>query len=345
MNPPPSQTLVSVIIPCYNREQILPAALKSVLSQTLHDIEIICVDDGSTDATAAVLSQFARQDARVRVLSQNNQGSGPARNAGMDAASGKYIAFMDSDDAYPAPDVLDKLYYAAEKNRVDIAGGSLQIRHADGSISYPIGGAMDGSIFTREGVADYSDYQYDFGYYRFIFRRSLLEQNNIRFPALRRYQDPPFFVRAMHAAGKFAHIACPTYLFSANPGTKEWKTDLAVKEMLAGVADVLDFSRAKGLMRLHGYTLQHLLLLLITVADVKKDAAKMQTEVYSILQHVDRQWAENVSPTISLLTHYKSFVFRRRLYRLCIRLCSALMPSRQAKQRMRSATMDPSLWL
>ncbi len=345
MNRTPSQVLVSVIIPCYNREQVLPAALKSVLSQTLHDIEVICVDDGSTDATAAVLSQFARQDARVHVISQNNQGSGPARNAGMDAASGEYIAFMDSDDAYPAPGVLDKLYHAAEKYRVDVAGGSLQICYADGSISYPAGSAMDGSVFTREGVADYSDYQYDFGYYRFIFRRSLLERNNIRFPALRRYQDPPFFVRAMYAAGKFAHIACPTYLFSANPGTKEWKTDLAVREMLAGVADVLDFSRTKGLMKLHGYTLQHLLLLLITVADVKKDASNMQAEVCSVMQHANREWAAAVCPNISLLLHYKRFVFRRRLYRLCIRLCSALMPSRRAKQRMRSAAMDPSLWL
>ena len=110
---------VSVIIPCYNAEKYLDQCLRSVLNQTLQDIEILCVDDGSTDNTLAMLNQYAAADSRLRVLRQQNKFAGVARNTGMDAASGEYFAFLDADDFYE-PDGLEKAYAIAKENDVQM---------------------------------------------------------------------------------------------------------------------------------------------------------------------------------------------------------------------------------
>ena len=91
---------VSVIIPVYNAERYLRKCLDSVLNQTLRDIEIICVDDSSTDDSLKILNEYAVRDSRVRVITQENGGAGKARNTGMDAASGEFLSFLDADDFF-----------------------------------------------------------------------------------------------------------------------------------------------------------------------------------------------------------------------------------------------------
>ena len=86
---------VSVIIPVYNVEKYLRACLDSVVNQTFRDIEIICVDDGSTDGSGAILDEYAAKDSRMRVIRQANAGAGAARNAGLDVATGEYVFFAD----------------------------------------------------------------------------------------------------------------------------------------------------------------------------------------------------------------------------------------------------------
>lgn len=100
---------VSVIIPVYNAEKYLKECLDSVRGQTLKDIEIICVDDGSADGSPAILADTAREDGRVRVITQPNAGAGAARNAGIAAASGEYLAFIDADDFWK-PQLLERIY-------------------------------------------------------------------------------------------------------------------------------------------------------------------------------------------------------------------------------------------
>ena len=109
---------VSVIIPVYNTEKDLRQCLDSVLGQTLYDIEILCVDDGSTDSSPRILEEYAARDPRVRVLHQENAGAGAARNRGLAAARGRYLSFLDADDFFE-PDMLEKAYWAAELDRAD----------------------------------------------------------------------------------------------------------------------------------------------------------------------------------------------------------------------------------
>ena len=98
---------VSVIIPVYNTEKYLRQCLDSIVNQTLIDIEIICIDDGSTDMSLKILEEYSRADSRFTILHQTNQYAGVARNRGLDEAKGKYIFFMDSDD-YCDLQLLDK---------------------------------------------------------------------------------------------------------------------------------------------------------------------------------------------------------------------------------------------
>ena len=114
-----SHPKVSVIIPVYNGERFLRQCLESLRVQTLSEIEIICVDDGSTDLSANILQEFERKDARFQVVRQENGGAGAVRNNGMRHASGDYYSFLDADDFF-APDMLEKAYLAAKENRADI---------------------------------------------------------------------------------------------------------------------------------------------------------------------------------------------------------------------------------
>jgi len=112
-------SLISVIVPVYNTEAYLGACLDSLLNQTYRSIEVICVDDGSTDGSPRILQQYAEKDPRVKVLTQPNMGQGTARNQGLRQAGGKYVYFMDSDDLL-APNALQLCYEAAEQELLDV---------------------------------------------------------------------------------------------------------------------------------------------------------------------------------------------------------------------------------
>lgn len=111
---------VSIIIPIYNTEKNLGLCLTSVLNQTLREIEVICVDDGSTDGSPAILEDYARRDRRIIVIRQENSGVASARNRGLERVSGPYVGFVDSDDCI-LPEMYEKMYNAMESHGVDFA--------------------------------------------------------------------------------------------------------------------------------------------------------------------------------------------------------------------------------
>ena len=110
---------VSVILPVYNVDQYLKECLDSIVNQTLKDIEIICINDGSTDSSLAILNEYAKKDNRFIVLSQENQGQGVARNNGVGIAKGKYIQFIDPDD-WIELNMLETLYNFAEDHNSQV---------------------------------------------------------------------------------------------------------------------------------------------------------------------------------------------------------------------------------
>ena len=117
-------TKVSIIVPVYNVEKYLKRCLDSLVNQTLKDIEIICINDGSTDGSLTILNEYVRNDDRIVVINQENSGVSVARNNGIDVAKGEYVGFVDSDD-WVSEDYFEKLYNFAIQNNAEIAVGSI----------------------------------------------------------------------------------------------------------------------------------------------------------------------------------------------------------------------------
>ena len=110
---------VSVILPIYNQEKYVSKALDSLISQTLKDIEIICVNDGSKDNTLKILREYEAKDSRIKVIDQENQGTGRTRNNGVKAVTGEYIAFLDPDDWYDS-NAMEELYNKSKEQDCDM---------------------------------------------------------------------------------------------------------------------------------------------------------------------------------------------------------------------------------
>lgn len=147
--------LVSVIIPVYNVAPYLKHCLDSVFKQTYTNLEIIVIDDGSTDDSGAICDAYAAMDKRVRVVHQKNAGQGPARNTGLDICKGAYLTFVDSDD-FVAPDMIELLHKNLLLHNVDIAGFSFAFYEDATGTTYPAPGKGPEHVFTN--AADFLTY-------------------------------------------------------------------------------------------------------------------------------------------------------------------------------------------
>lgn len=237
------QPAVSVLIPAYNASSTIPACLESVCKQTLNDIEILVIDDGSTDDTPAVIRAWQEKDTRIRIVSQMNFGPGPARNRGIAEAKGRYLFFLDADDCMAGATVLEMLYKNAEEKHVLACGGSFEVDEGDRRNFHP-----DSEMkFQHKEILHYRDWQYDYGYYRFIFRTDVVRDNNVYFPSLLRYQDPVFFVKVLTLVDTFYVIPLTTYVWTLHEVS--WNTR-KVEDLLEGIVLVAQFAKEHGLQKL-----------------------------------------------------------------------------------------------
>lgn len=181
---------VSVIVPVYNVEKYLARCLDSLVAQTLEDIEIICVNDGSTDNSADILAKYAEKDERITVITQSNAGLSNARNAGIDIATGDYIGFLDSDD-FIEKDFYEKLYDSAMQNNADVACASI-IRENEKKrkelIKYD-------NVIVKSGISEKfalvkaPEHCY---VWNKIYKTNVLKEKEIRFIGGLIYEDMPF---------------------------------------------------------------------------------------------------------------------------------------------------------
>ena len=246
---------ISIIVPVYNTAKYIKPCLDSILKQTLREIEIICVNDGSSDNSLEILKDYSSRDARVRVINQENKGTAAAKNAGLKEARGEFIAFMDSDDFYPSSDVLEKLYNTALEHRVDVCGGSrLMTVDAEGKQMN-----LRDNLFadrTTQPIS-YVETQQDFGYTLYIYRTELVKNNNISFPLYTFWEDPIFLAKIMCAASKFYCIPEVVYCYRKNH-KKRFFTEENVFHMLAGCYDNLYFAKEHHLKLLFEKTVERL---------------------------------------------------------------------------------------
>lgn len=248
---------ISVILPVYNMGNYIQECLDTVKSQTLKEIEIICVDDGSTDNSVEIIQSNIQTDDRIVLIKKENGGAASARNAALRVARGEFVAFMDPDDWYPESNVLETLYTKAKENEVLICGGSFsEISEKKGLVT-EFTGVRSKYTFKDEGIVYYKDYQFDYGYHRFIYNCNFLRMNDIYFPPYLRYQDPPFFVKAMITAEKFYAINKIVYKYRVGHQKVNW-TEKKLSDLLMGLRDNIKMSAEAELSELHTITVERL---------------------------------------------------------------------------------------
>ena len=204
--------LVSVVIPVYNVEKYLSECLDSVIGQTLREIEIICVNDGSTDSSAAIAEEYVRKDSRVKLISQPNGGLSAARNTGMKAARGEYVAFLDSDDCL-TENALEKLYRQSRDEGLDILYFGAEsfyeneeLRKANEKLeAYYHRKKTDGAVDHEEAMKLFmKEDSYRASVPLQFFRRAFLEENGLSFWEGIVHEDELFTPQALARADKVA---------------------------------------------------------------------------------------------------------------------------------------------
>lgn len=288
---------ISVIIPIYNMERYLRECLDSVLSQTLKDIEIICIDDGSTDRSYDILQEYSEKHGNVIILQQENQGAGLARNKGIGQAEGKYLCFLDPDDYYAQNKALEYLYTAAEKNHALICGGNILAVTDDGKKR------RMGNWFSEYRMISFQDYENIFYHTRYIFRSDFIKNRNIIFPQYRRYQDPPFFLKALVHAQKVYTISETIYAYRKVKKKSQYALRDAV-DVLCGMLDCFRMARENGLIKLYENYLKGALCENLPV--YCQYARCGQKEIWELIDGINRISMEWQGETAGILCNQES---------------------------------------
>ena len=199
--------LISVIVPVYRVEKYLERCVKSILSQTYKNLEVILVDDGSPDQCPAICDACAEKDARVKVIHQENKGLSGARNAGIDAASGEYLAFVDSDD-YVSPHFIEELYQLLQDTgcaigqcRFSYVKGDGLVEEGDSAFCIYRGESLMEQLYGPEEKATCFVVAWNK-----LYRAELFKETGIRYPEGRIHEDEATTYRLFHGAKKLAFL-------------------------------------------------------------------------------------------------------------------------------------------
>lgn len=206
---------VTIVIPVYNTERLIDRCLESVVGQSLSAIEIICVNDGSTDGSGALLDRWAERDSRIRVVHQSNGRQGKARNAALNIAQGEYVGMIDSDDYIPK-EYFERLYNAAVEADAEVAmcGIVKQKRLAERTVV----------AFDRAEVVCDAEQKLrachcppEFHPVNKLYRRSMIERIGLRFREGVQYEDVMFVTRAIVESNRLVTVPNLSYYYVLNP--------------------------------------------------------------------------------------------------------------------------------
>lgn len=208
---------VSIIVPIFNTEKYIEKCLNSLVNQTLHDIEIICVNDGSTDNSMITVRRLAVRDSRIKIIEQQNLKQGAARNNGMKIATGEYIGFVDSDDWIDL-DYYEKLYTAAKKYNTDIALAT-NIRVGRRKSKKRLNITEEKVVSSLQDKFDICQQWKNECPTNKIYRHSMLTANNIIWPENCYCEDKLYTTQAVYYANAIVTVPSVNYYYFRNPNS------------------------------------------------------------------------------------------------------------------------------
>lgn len=226
---------VSVVIPVYNVEKYLEECLKSIINQSLNDIEIICINDGSTDNSLAILEEYENRDSRIRIISQENAGISCARNNGLSLSNGKYVYFMDSDDILEES-ALEELYELSEKHNLDLTIFKMINFYDDSRKEYSSPHYemyflrhVANKVFNYENIkSSFLDISVTLG--GKFFKHDLIR--GMEFPKGLIFEDNPFFIKAFLNSHR-------VYFYNKHLYKKRYRNESITKTFNLKFADVI----------------------------------------------------------------------------------------------------------
>lgn len=223
---------VSVIMPIYNARDYLRPALDSIIDQSLRQIELICVDDGSTDKSLDIIKEYQKLDSRIRIVTETNAGPARARNFGLRRARGEYVAFLDADDFYEL-DMLEKLYEIAKQDDLDIAIAKYDIYNSKNACFRANVESSESSIYEPGGVTSKNEYpdlilQSTSGFaWNKLFKKSFIIEKKLTFlEEVKMFEDVYFTVCAVAFAervGKVNSVLVHHRVYSEQTRAKVYK--------------------------------------------------------------------------------------------------------------------------
>lgn len=241
---------VSIIIPIYNVEKYLERCLNSLIEQTYHDFELICVDDGSTDSSSLILEKYTN-DPRVRIITQKNQGLSSARNTGLRYATGDFITFIDSDD-WVNKDYLKTMLDIQGKEDADIVcvdyirTSNILDQKCNNKISYTTINEKAANILFSGKVSNFA--------WGKLFRANLILSFDSFFPEGKRYEDIGSIYKAFDKAKKIVLIDKKLYYYYINPksitSTRKLKD---VEDKIAHINGIMNYNFNQKYVCLDGY--------------------------------------------------------------------------------------------
>lgn len=232
-------TFISVIIPVYNSEEHLTQCLDSIFNQSLKEIEVICIDDCSTDGSLEIMKDYSQKDERFKFYQlSKNSGAGVARNMGLNQAKGAYISFIDSDDFIIDETGYEKLYHFGIEHDADIISSNMKEFTKDNTLQSSIH-CTEISGKTRKLSEEYGLPWY---FWKNLFKRKFLMENNIDFPQYRKGEDPVFMAKAITKTKFIYFLPIDFYAYRYRYENNPYKTNdhKSEKDYIKHFRDVLE---------------------------------------------------------------------------------------------------------
>ena len=199
---------VSILVPCYNVEKYLKQCLDSIVNQTLKDIEIICINDGSKDSTLEILREYENNDSRVKVISKKNSGYGASMNIGLETAKGEFVGIVESDD-YVELNMFETLYNEAKNNNLDVVRSNFYLYNSKNNTHELLDQSwVKHNEIYSPSIDDQTPFEQQPSIWANLYNREFLNKNNIRFletPGAS-YQDTAFTFKVYASAERFKMI-------------------------------------------------------------------------------------------------------------------------------------------
>ncbi len=244
---------VSVIVPVYNCEKYINTCLESLINQTLKDIEIICINDGSTDNSLKILKEYAEKDCRIKILTKGNEGLSAARNDGLKISTGEYIGYVDSDD-WIDTDFYEKLYTAATKHNSETACANI-MRFGNDKERYRLKYDKEELFTDNEKKLKTAGIPLNNYVWNKIYKRESLVKLNIPFIEGKAYEDISWSIRVIYGLKGLVTVPDTNYYYRRTSSsirlskTQKYNLDCEYGEKI-----MINFAKEHGLENiLYGY--------------------------------------------------------------------------------------------